>query len=281
MPKLIPKIVMNPSKTSLILSAVFIVSLLVSVVVHLPAAWVLNQPEIKSTFSKPILKTKQVQLGAINGSVWQGSTRVKLHDRVTKQQVDVGQVSWSFKPMSLVWLDLAVDLQWKYADSTLKGELSSNVMSAKEQLKLSDLTGELVMQQVVGLLNLKQKPSAAMLQNMQGQVKVEGVNTTLDIQKAWPTALSGQLTITNLDVMENRFPTITVRTGLNEQRVQASLLSEAPNWNLTGDVFLMPNSRYQSNLVLKAQDEQSLPDWAFLMRKKSPTHYVSQLTGRF
>ncbi len=248
--------------------SVFVLVLVASLLTHLPAAWVIGQQSVQSQ-----LKASGVKLSAVDGTVWNGSVHIRYRNS------ELGELSWSLQPLSLLFLNLNAELNWQYQASLLSGQVQSALLSATE-LQLQDVKGELVATDVLNLSKgvVRLPPSMSMLEDMSGTVNIASLNSVIDLQRLWPKGLQATATVNGLNLMGNQFPQIALNASQpdSQGKIVGQLTGEGSNWNLTGKVELQSPSKYHGQLEVKAASERDLPDWAFVMQKKSPTHYLTR-----
>lgn len=74
-------------KSKLLLSALFITVFLVSSIIHMPIAWLIQH----------IPTSSQVMVRGVTGTLWQGKA-----ETIILKKVDLGQLTWQFEPMELL-----------------------------------------------------------------------------------------------------------------------------------------------------------------------------------
>jgi len=121
---------------------------------------------------------------------------------------------------------------------------------------------------------------ARLMSKLPGLVSVNQLNGIYGLNKQWFTELDADLQVDNLSVMNNAFPAIKIQAGLERDKVLARITRQHQNWSLNGAASLTQQLAYSVDFNLNTQSEAVMPDWAFLMRKKSATNYVSKLQGR-
>jgi len=261
----------------------FIAAVVISIVVQLPANWLLSQPSIKSAIERDINTTQQVKITASRGTIWQGELDLAIDDRAKGNgKIPLGSVAFDLNLLSLLWADFSADIHWQLANSTLITTADIGLLSSSENrsVQLSDTQGGIKLDELMAkfdLPNLSQMPA---LQNLTGLVVVNQLDLVYGLNKRWFSALNADLQVDGLSVLNNDFPPIKLDATLQEKGVIANLNSEHKNWQLTGNGSLNPKKLYRFDLSVKASSADSLPDWAFLMRKKSAANYVAKFQGR-
>jgi len=261
----------------------FITAVMISVVVQLPANWLLSQPSIKSVIERDINKTQQVKITASRGTIWQGEIDLALHNRTTANgKVSLGTVAFDLNLLSLLWADMSADIHWSLADSTLTTTADIGLLSSAENrsIQLSYTQGVIKLDELLAKLNMPNLSQMPALKNIAGLVVVNQLDLVYGLNSRWFSELNANVQVEDLSVLNNDFPPIKLDAALQEKGVIANLNSEHKNWQLTGNGSLSSKKLYRFDLSVKASSADALPDWAFLMRKKSAANYVAKFQGR-
>ena len=261
----------------------FIVAVMISVVAQLPASWLLSQPSIKSAIERDINKTQQIKITASRGTVWQGELDLAIHNRVTTNgKVSLGTVAFDLNLLSLLWADVSADIHWQLADSNLTSTADLGLLSSAENrsIELSDTQGVIQIDELLAKLNMPSLSQIPALQNLAGLVAINQLDFVYGLNSHWFSELNADLQVDGLSVLSNDFPSIKLDATLQEKGIIANLNSEHKAWQLTGNGSLSPKKLYRFDLSVKANSADSLPDWAFLMKKKSAANYVAKFQGR-
>ena len=261
-----------------IYGVVFGLVLALSMLIHVPANWVLSHASIKNSLLEKGLIVEQVQ-----GSIWNGSLQLIYQPKLaasTKDQ-ELGKINWQFKPMPLLWLDGAIAMQWQYQDSAITADIDSSLLELKK-VQVRELAGAVKISDAVPLLMNVLPPTMRrnmqLLQTANGDFKITQAQALIDLQLMQPVELQAQAQVIEFEFMGNRLPIIELdaEQAAGSSALEVSLLSKAQNWNLQG-LFSSANWQdFSGELNLKAASSQDLPDWAFALRKKSDTHYFAR-----
>ena len=256
---------MKKRKASWMLGSVFVFALILSLLVHIPAAWLFSQADLQAK-----LKPSKIELNAIQGSLWQGQAQLSYSENA------FGELAWELHPLSLLLLQLDTELSWKYQDSQLKGNLTSSLL-APEKPHFVASSGILHAEDVSYLLSDSMPRYKMFLQGAKGQLEMTEVNVVFDLHQQWFASLTLQAQGAELELMGNRFPAmqLSANKGPDDKVVSAAISSsQADAWSLQLDAKLQKGFKYQGQLDVKAASANSVPDWAFALRKQSATHYT-------
>jgi hypothetical protein len=256
----------------LYLAIVFITVLLGSLLVHIPAGFVAQTSAVKAQ-----LDNAGVTVSSTTGTLWNGSANLRY-----KQQ-SLGELKWNLQAMSLLMLKADLNFNWQLKNSELKGDINTGLLNL-ENLDLVNIEGVVQLDQAMQIAQNINPKIPSLLSGLAGKLEIENLDTSIDLHNRWPKKLQAETKLTGLNFMGNQFPS----TKLSLQQAEAelspidtSILGEGKGWNLTGQLQLNPKLNYSGDIEVKAATENSLPDWAFLMPRKSPTHYSMQVNGRF
>lgn len=288
------RLTVNKRKTAG-LSVIFLVALLLSVIVQLPASWVLSQPTIKSAIEQRINSNSNLHILASRGTIWQGEVDLAIQTQNTRpgnlssiksssasNVISIGSLNWNWRLTSLLFNNIKMNLNWTLNQSNLTGLVSTQVFAAhaKRTIVFTDVSGVADLNhliQKIPTLDISQLP---MLQNLTGQVGVNELVGEYQLSENWFKSFTANLQVDSLTVMNNAFPRLAINATLEKDKIMARINGQQSSWSLTGAATLNKRLAYQVDFNLNAQSDNDLPDWAFLMRKKSATNYVSKLQGK-
>ncbi|GAB6069260.1 hypothetical protein JCM30760_03570 [Thiomicrorhabdus hydrogeniphila] len=271
---------------------------LLFVLIQLPASWVLSQPSVKQLIEQPFNKTatqsNHIHILASRGTIWHGEVDLAIQTKITRpgkteqransviNDFSIGTVNWNWQLSSLLLNKLAMELNWNLASSNLTGLVSTQIFRSQESRSVlfKEVTGKANLSQLSQTIQLPKLATLPVLQNLSGLVSVNQLNGVYILNKHWFTALDADLQVDNLSVMNNVFSAIKIETEFEKEKVLARISSQHHNWSLNGVGSLTQQLIYTVDFNLNTQSEAVMPDWAFLMRKKSATNYVSRLQGR-
>ena len=279
-------------------SFLFGMAFLLFVLIQLPASWVLSQPSVKQlieqSFNKTATQSSHIHILASRGTIWNGEVDLAIQTKITRpgktaqiansviNDFSIGRVNWNWQLSGLFLNKLAMDLNWNLANSNLTGLVSTQLFSSQtsRSVMFKEVIGKANLSQLSQNIQLPVFITSPVLQNLTGLVSVNQLNGVYVLNKHWFTGLDTDLQVDNLSVMNNVFPAIKIKTGFEKEKVLARISSQHHNWTLNGVASLTQQLIYSVDFNLNTQSEAVMPDWAFLMRKKSATNYVSRLQGR-
>ncbi|WP_040727441.1 type II secretion system protein N [Thiomicrorhabdus sp. Kp2] len=267
--------------------ALFVVVLLLSILSQLPANWVLSKPFIKQAIEQKINPSQKLKILASRGTIWQGEVDLAIEKHVANNAksasaISIGKIAWDLNLASLLITKLSADIDWQLGQSTLSAEVSTGIFSSMEtrNLHVSDVNGVINLKDLMPKLAFKKVAESPITQNLAGLVGINHVEAEYLLQARWFSALESDFQIDELSVMNNVFPTLNLKANLQEERIKARLNGQKTGWQLNGTASLNKSYAYHLDLNLKATSEKELPDWAFLLQKKSAVNYVTKLQGR-
>jgi len=261
----------------------FIAAVMISIVVQLPANWLLSQPSIKSVIERDINQTQQIKITASRGTIWQGEIDLALHNRTaTNGKVSLGTVGFDLNLLSLLWANMSVDIHWYLADSTITTTADLGMLSSSDNrsIELSDTQGVIKIDELLAKLNMPSLSKIPALQNIAGLVAINQLDLVYGLNSRWFSELNADLQVDGLSILNNDFPPIKLDAAFQDKGIVFNLNSEHKAWQLTGNGSLSPKKLYRFDLSVKANSADSLPDWAFLMQKKSAANYIAKFQGR-
>ncbi|BCN94320.1 hypothetical protein THMIRHAM_21050 [Thiomicrorhabdus immobilis] len=268
-------------------ASLFIVALFFSILSQLPANWLLSNPIVKSTIEQKINLTQNIKILASRGTVWQGEVDLAIEQKdskimATSNVIPIGKVSWDLQIMSLFITKLSADISWEFGQSVVSGELSTRVFSSIQSRKihLSGVSGVVNLKDVISKLPVNKITASPIAPSLVGLVSINHLETEYLVQTKWFRVLQSAIQIDDLVVMNNKFPTVNLQVELQDERIQSRLDALQAGWKLDGVASLNKSYAYRLDLNLKADSEKELPDWAFLMQRKSAVNYVAKLQGR-
>lgn len=261
----------------------FIAAVMISVVVQLPANWLLSKPSIKSAIERDISQTQEIKITASRGTVWQGELDLALNNRTTGNgKVPLGTIAFDLNLLSLLWADFSADIHWQLANSNLTTTAGLDLLSSAENrsIEMSDTQGVIKLDELIAKLNMPNLSQMPVMQNLAGLVVINQLDLVYGLNSRWFSELNADVQVDGLSVLNNDFPPIKLDAALKEKGIIVSLNSEHKSWQLTGNGSLNPKKLYRFDLSVKANSADSLPDWAFLMKKKSAANYIAKFQGR-
>lgn len=238
---------------------------LVSIVWHLPAAWVWQQSGLKQQLPPSLT------LSAMNGVWWHGQTTIEWQGK------PVGKVDWQWQPSALFKGALAVDLQLSAPQNSLKLQAALTM----ESLRLESISG------AVKIAKLAEIPQLALLDQAQGEGVLKSLSIslpweTLQNQRPWPSAVSGQFALVDFSAMGMKLPLVEITPKLDKNGLTLSVNGQGKGWKLIGQTWLSPKRTFAHDLTLTATSPATLPDWAgLMMRQTQPTVAVLKTRGRW
>lgn len=249
----------------------FLLVLLLSLIVHIPANWVLQQPLVKDS-----LQQSNIQLTQAQGTIWSGSANITLSSNRQSNLQSIGRLEWQLEPFNLLLLKLAYQTHWQLKESQLHAMLEVPLL-ASDELHASHIHGELSIENLMPVVSGILSTSMQMVSGAQGQLSVLPSRAVLNMQQAMPLEVEGKATLSNFNFMENRLPAveITLKQAMGET-AKLAMLGSADSWNLQGEFTSDNWQQFSGEIHVKAQSAQAIPDWAFALRKKTPTHYIAR-----
>ncbi len=250
------------------LTALFTLVLCISIVSHLPISWLLAQPNIQ----KQIPDT--VQLSPSHGTLWQGSTHLTM---LKPTSTHLGELNWNLSFWSLLIGQASLDSIWQKEQSQLRAHIKAPLFSEAATLEARNIEGNILLPQLIELLNLSDLKEMA----VEGSLTLKQIDLVMDLQTQWPSVLTGQLILNNLQVLDNDFPAITITPDLSEDKLVLNIEGQAQAWALSGKLEVFKNQQYSIDLNVTAQSESAMPDWAGMLKQESPTKAVLNHRGRW
>ncbi len=238
-------------KTLLGLVLLFLLTLCISIVYHLPVSWLLGQPSIQKHIPS------QITLSPSHGTVWEGKSYLSVPE-------PLGSLQWNLSFWSLLIGEVKLDSFWKKEQSQLQGQIQVDGGSEPQTLELTQLNGQIALPLLLKVINapgLKEMP-------IKGELAFDSIDLVLDVNTQWPTALTGEWTLNELTVLGNDFPEITITPQLQGEKLTLHIDGKSTHWVLSGELNVFQNQQYNIHLKVTANSENSLPDWAGLLRKQ-------------
>lgn len=236
----------------------WIAVVLMSVIWHFPASYVLNLSSVK-TAMPPGLNLNQVQ-----GAWWKATTHI------TWQQIALGQIAWQWQPSKLLSGQLGLDLQWMNAGQTARLQLQTD----GETVQMSDLNGQVKLA-FISQLN----PNLALLNGAQGEVVLKDLMLVSSLQQPWPTQVAGKLVLVDLNAMGIVVNTAEIQPELQNNVVVFNVQAKDKGWTLNGKTQLIQPNRFESQYQLNAQTAEQMPSWvSLMMHQTAPTQ--AEMNGR-
>lgn len=263
------------------IATLFTVSLLLSLIVQLPLSWLVSQPQVKSLIEAKISPSQQLKISSSRGTIWKGELDLMLVSN-TSANTSVGSIHFDLNLLPLLWANLSADIHWQLANSSLNGTIGTNLLSTNENrtIKWQTSQGQIQLKELLAKLNIQKLAQSPVVQNLTGLIEVKQLAFDYAPQSRWFNVFQASLQLDGFNVMNNAFPAIQLKSDLQDKQLITQLSSEDKNWQLTGKASLTSLKRYQLDLSVKANDASSLPDWAYLMNKKSTANYIAKFSGR-
>lgn len=296
------RLTVNKRKTAG-LSVIFLAAFLLSVIVQLPASWVLSQPSIKSAIEQKINPNSSLHILASRGTIWQGEVDLAIQAYQTQitrpgnldsiksdltlnsanNVISLGSLSWNWQLSSLFLNNIRMKLNWILNQSNLSGLVSTHLFATDDArtIEFTKVMGVTDLNHIIQKIPKSEMSQFPVLQNLAGLVNVNELAGEYQLKQNWFKSFTANLQVDSLKVMNNVFPRMTIKASLEKEKIMARINGQQKSWSLTGAASLNQRLAYQVDFNLNSQSENALPDWAFLMRKKSATNYVSKLQGRF
>ena len=244
-------------KLLLSLIALFIVALSFSVLYHLPMSWLLAQPSIQ----KQIPET--LQLSPTHGTPWQGNTQIST---LAPMSNHLGKIDWELSFWSLFIGQANVQSVWQKEQSQIRSQLKRPLLSEQTELNVTGIDGEIELPLLIKLLNLSDLDSM----NVKGTLNLNNIDLAMDLQTQWPTVLTGNLILKQLNVLGETFPDITIMPNLKGDKLTLNIEGKEHAWSLSGQLEVLKNRQYTIDLTVTAQSPNTMPNWAEMLRKQSP-----------
>lgn len=245
--------------------------------VFLLAIIVMTAWSAPSYLLKPYIP-KQITIDKLAGKIISGQAQkiTMLANQIPdiKQNLLLKQLDWRLQPLSLFLLKAAVMIT---IDSE-QGKLSSNIIYhlLDGRLSADNINGQLNIQHLIKLSG-NELPVTGKLTIQDGQVEYQ--STQLD-------ALSGQITLDNLVILEQFIGRVMIEATFNKKKknIQFQLKSHPSNAkiSISGAITLGLDGQYQVNMRLGAnkQTPTSLKDALSLLGTQSGEDRVVKLTGK-
>ncbi|VAW45529.1 hypothetical protein MNBD_GAMMA04-734 [hydrothermal vent metagenome] len=248
------------------LTGLFVFALFVSTIYHLPISWLLAQP----TVQKQIPST--LQLSPSHGTLWQGSTQIST---LTPHLVHLGKVEWELSFWSLLLGKANIQSVWQKEQSTLRSQMAFPLLSELTEFNVTNLDGKISLPLMINMLNLTD------VQNMdvRGILQINNIDLTLNPSELWPSILTGSLVLKQLNVLGETFPDITITPNLDGDKLVLDMKGKEQGWALSGQLVLTKNRRFTVQLKVTAQSPNTMPSWAEMLKKQSPTIAVLNHSG--
>lgn len=259
-------------KKPILIGTLFILTLVVSVFLHLPASWVLSQPQVMKQLPP------NLQLSNVEGAWWRGESSVNLRQAGQPYPKSLGQVKWRLNWSSLVTLSPSVKLKWKQAKQSVV--LTVQADSSSGNLILEEVNGRVKLNYLAQFL-----PNVgALLSDAKGDLRLKKIHAVLAFKnnQAWPQALDGKITLLGMAAMGAQIERLDITPTLDNNRVKLAMDGGGDGWKLKGQVLLSANRQQQTNLTLRADSKNTMPDWvALVMPMKNPTLAELNQNGRW
>jgi len=251
-------------KAFLGLTFLFITTLLISVVYHLPVSWLVSQSNLQEKLSP------NIKISSNEGTLWQGSVQLLTPN-------PVGKISWDLSFWSLITGQVVAQSLWQKEQSHIRSHIQMPLFSDATELNVSEGYGEMSLPLLIKLINNPELNGMP----IEGSLRLEDLRLLADLQSEWPSVLTGQLTLNQLSVLGNAFPPITIKPELDSNKITFRVSGQGNAWAISGQVEVFKNRQYNTRLKVTAESEQAMPHWAALLQKQGPLAAVLNDRGRW
>ena len=245
--------------------------LLISIIWHLPAQWVVRQ--LPNQAALPV--------ALLSGS-WHHGQAVVIE---SQQQFPRIRLSWSLQGISGLWGQPEVKLVFQdFTHSSQTVSLVGRWDVWTQQLQISSLKAKVTLPTLAKWAAVvSSSPQLSMLSSVQGSLRWQALQMQVNMDtQLWPQQLKGQGKLFNLNAMGIEVPQLAISLSQKAEPIQIHLKGGGKGWQLIGQVMLQPNHHYQLHLEVNAQPGHSLPDWtAMMMRQVTAQKAVLQNQGRW
>lgn len=239
----------------------FLLVVLVSVIWHFPASWLLSQPEVKQNLPKT------VQLEQASGTWWQGQANIAFKNK------SLGRLSWQWQPLDLFKAQLGLELFLTLDRGKIQGQLLTDG---------NQLTVENLIANVPVAFFADFAPQMALLKGAKGEIFMKNVDAIVDIKKQWPDSVAGTIALVDFEAMGMTIPQVEIKPQVQNNQILLPVNGGGKGWKLSGQTTLIAPNQFKHNLNLKSQNEDLMPDWAgLMMRSVSDTEARLKAQGRF
>jgi hypothetical protein len=222
--------------------------------------------------------TLPMALSEIEGTLWQGSAVVRPGQMETLSK-DIQLGLQTLPPLLVAWhnqlnwpLKTALDTRSDWFKSTSQLDVTQEgVQGFQIQAEAIDLV---TLSQAVPLQNLPFKPES-------GTLMISDLSSRIADQ--WLDKLEGKGAISALKMMGVSMPMIYWQLNQEEgsRTIEIRLDSEQKGqWRLTGQGAVTESRRFQFEFSLKLTKADAIPDWAYVMQRKSALEYVAKFQGK-
>ncbi|MDG6777326.1 type II secretion system protein N [Thiomicrorhabdus sp. zzn3] len=250
-------------------SVSFFAVLLISLLYHLPAQWVVKQTQLLDHLPKNVVVSE------IEGRVWQGT----LHLSVKQHNQDLGRLHWGLSPGSLLGLKLKAQMRLEQAQGGARWALSTSLLNP-QSMHLEALEGQWPLQELMPLM----PPSISVLagrSGAQGQLSLDQIDVQWAMDKNWPTSVQGNVHLSGVDLMGVQIPKLKIEPELIDQTLSLKLNGGGDGWQIGGTSKLTPKS-FNHQVTIRADQAAKMPSWVELfMRRNSPVLATLNQKGRW
>lgn len=239
-------------------TAGFVLIFSLSVLWHLPAAFVLKQVQLPD----------QLSLAQVQGPWWGGSGTLLW------QRIPAGKLHWQLQGMSWLWGRPQVSVSWVRGQSTVQ----AHVRLSPGQVHLERLHGQL---ETASLRGLPVPMMETLLSFVQFHLEIAQLQGQWRWQQRWPFQLSGQGEIKNAVWMEAPLPLIDwqLQAGTQPEQYLLKGTGKAEWGSLQLEATLAP-ARYQVQLQAQAGKKPPVALTGFL-RPSGSERWQGQWQGRW
>ncbi|VAW48606.1 hypothetical protein MNBD_GAMMA03-86 [hydrothermal vent metagenome] len=248
------------------LTALFIVTLCISIIYHLPISWLLTQPSIQKQLPSSL------QLKPSYGTLWQGNAQMST---LTPNLVHLGKIDWELSFWPLLIGQATVQNVWQKEQSQLRSQLKFPLFSESTELNVTDLDGKIALPLLIEMLNITDLQSM----DVSGILQIKHMDLLLDLPTQWPSIFTGTLILKQLHVLGETLPEITITPDLDGDKLVLNIKGKEQEWSLSGQLEVSNNKRFNIQLKVTAQSPSAMPGWAEMLRKQSPTVAVLNHRG--
>lgn len=235
-------------------------SFVVALVLHFPASYLVKKlnPQLP-----PGLLLNQV-----NGTLWQGDLQISW------QQNPMGKLAWQTEFWPLLTGYTQLKLHWQQGMSQLDIQLRSN----RDRLQVQKLQGDIELAQI----SQPFQSQYFFLRGLSGGVHLRDIQAELEYDPLWTKTVGGQVLVTDFQVMDIQIDQLRLTPSQTADDLDVAIGGQGPGWTLDGQAQLTPPNSYQYQIQLKADSQNTMPDWVpMMMRQTSPTQAQANNRGQW
>lgn len=233
---------MKNIKKTIGLTLVFLITFFIFVLHLMPA-------NVAVSFAKPYLP-KQLSLGAVSGSIWQGSvSQVQFQDR--NQTLVLNKLSWTLSATSLLTANLVADIKFgnirQKEEYSGKGNIKFGLLSNEFTVTNANLRApitQLMAQANLPLpINAKGRVTVKVKEYQLGQPYCKALNADISTQQLQIQGLSGWFAIDEI-AAKGKCKSGNITFAVNKENdlgLQLDIVLAAKN-KLTVDGFIKPKA---------------------------------------